>query len=261
MKARIKWVQDVMFVAESGSGHSVVIDGAPEAGGRNFGIRPMEMMLIGLGSCSAFDVLTILKRGREQVTDCVVELDGQRADTDPKVFTAIELVLHILPLCGRPCSSWRCSCGRSTSPSGGSRSGGASWPARGRGSAPSPPVGDGATPRTADVEVLIAARERSTAMRAALRQVPGDERDDQGRVARAGSGSAPRRRSRLRHRPRTTPVVRPAPTAAPPATPKAAPAGPAASRAEPSPGTERGADAADDMLARLREAKRRTRER
>lgn len=95
MKARIKWVQDVMFVGESGSGHSVVMDGAPESGGRNLGIRPMEMMLLGLGGCSAFDVVTILRRGREQVTDCVVELDGARADTDPKVFTAVELVYKI----------------------------------------------------------------------------------------------------------------------------------------------------------------------
>jgi putative redox protein len=95
MKARVKWVQDVMFVAESGSGHSVVLDGAPDAGGRNLGFRPMEMMLIGLGGCSAFDVLTILKRGREQVTDCVVELDGQRAESDPKVYTAVELVYKV----------------------------------------------------------------------------------------------------------------------------------------------------------------------
>ena len=95
MKARIKWVQDVMFVGESGSGHSVVIDGAPDAGGRNLGFRPMELMLLGLGGCSAFDVLTILRRGREQVTDCVVELDGQRAETDPKVFTAVELVYKV----------------------------------------------------------------------------------------------------------------------------------------------------------------------
>jgi putative redox protein len=95
MKARIKWVQDVMFVGESGSGHSVVMDGAPESGGRNLGVRPMEMMLLGLGGCSAFDVVTILRRGREQVTDCIVELDGTRADTDPKVFTAVELVYKI----------------------------------------------------------------------------------------------------------------------------------------------------------------------
>ena len=95
MKARVKWVQDVMFVGESGSGHSLVIDGAPEAGGRNMGFRPMELMLLGLGSCSAFDVMMILKRGREQVTDCVVELDGQRAETDPKVYTAVELVYKV----------------------------------------------------------------------------------------------------------------------------------------------------------------------
>jgi len=91
MKARIKWVQDVMFVGESGSGHSVVMDGAPEAGGRNLGVRPMEMLLLGLGGCSAFDVVMILKRGRQQVEDCVVELQAERADTDPKVFTKVNL--------------------------------------------------------------------------------------------------------------------------------------------------------------------------
>lgn len=91
MKTRIKWIQDVMFVGESGSGHSVIMDGAPEAGGRNLGFRPMEMLLLGLGGCSAFDVMMILKRGREQVTDCVVEIDGERAQTDPKIFTKIAL--------------------------------------------------------------------------------------------------------------------------------------------------------------------------
>jgi putative redox protein len=91
MKARIKWIQDVMFVGESGSGHSVVMDGAPDAGGRNLGIRPMEMLLLGLGGCSAFDVMSILKRGREAVTDCVVSLEAQRALSDPKVFTSINL--------------------------------------------------------------------------------------------------------------------------------------------------------------------------
>jgi putative redox protein len=91
MKARIKWVQDVMFVGESGSGHSVVMDGAPDAGGRNLGIRPMEMLLLGLGGCSAFDVMLILKRGREAVTDCVVDIDAERATTDPKVFTKIDM--------------------------------------------------------------------------------------------------------------------------------------------------------------------------
>jgi putative redox protein len=92
MKARIKWVQDVMFLGESGSGHSVVMDGAPDAGGRNLGVRPMEMLLLGLGGCSAFDVMLILKRGREAVTDCVVDIDADRATTDPKVFTKI--VMH-----------------------------------------------------------------------------------------------------------------------------------------------------------------------
>ncbi len=91
MKARVKWVQDVMFVGESGSGHSVVMDGAPDAGGRNMGFRPMEMLLLGLGGCSAFDVMLILKRGREAVTDCVVDIDAERATTDPKVFTKIQM--------------------------------------------------------------------------------------------------------------------------------------------------------------------------
>lgn len=92
MKARVKWVQDVMFVGESGSGHSVVMDGAPDAGGRNLGFRPMEMLLLGLGGCSAFDVMLILKRGREAVTDCAVDIDAERATVDPKVFTKI--VMH-----------------------------------------------------------------------------------------------------------------------------------------------------------------------
>jgi putative redox protein len=91
MQARIKWIQDVMFLAESGTGHAVVMDGAPDAGGRNMGPRPMEMLLLGLGGCSAFDVVTILKRGREQVTDCVCEIEAERAPVDPKVFTRILL--------------------------------------------------------------------------------------------------------------------------------------------------------------------------
>lgn len=91
MKARVKLVQDVMFVAEAGSGHAVVVDGAPDIGGRNMGFRPMEMLLLGLGSCASIDVLLILRKGREQVTDCVVELDGERAATDPRVFTHIHV--------------------------------------------------------------------------------------------------------------------------------------------------------------------------
>ncbi len=91
MKARIKWVEDVMFVGESGSGHSLVIDGPPEYGGRNLGIRPMELLLQGLGGCTAFDVMLILKKSRQTVTDCVVEVEAERAETEPKVFTKIHV--------------------------------------------------------------------------------------------------------------------------------------------------------------------------
>lgn len=91
MKARIKWVEDVTFVGESGSGHSVVMDGPPEHGGHNRGVRPMEMLLLGLGGCTAFDVMHILRKARQPVTDCVVELEAERADTDPKVFTQIHV--------------------------------------------------------------------------------------------------------------------------------------------------------------------------
>ncbi|WP_457092793.1 OsmC family protein [Microvirga sp. P5_D2] len=91
MKARVKLVDGMMFVGESGSGHAVVMDGAPEYGGRNLGIRPMEMLLLGLGGCTAFDVVQILRKGREQVLDCEVEVTAERAETDPKVFTAIHV--------------------------------------------------------------------------------------------------------------------------------------------------------------------------
>ncbi|MBP2310819.1 OsmC family protein [Azospirillum soli] len=91
MKARVKWVDGRMFVGESGSGHAVVMDGAPEAGGRNLGIRPMEMLLIGMGGCTSFDVVMILEKGRQAITDCVAEIEAERADTDPKVFTRIHV--------------------------------------------------------------------------------------------------------------------------------------------------------------------------
>ena len=89
MKARIKWVEGVAFVGESGSGHAIVMDGAAEGGGRNLGPRPMETMLIGTGGCTAYDVVHILKKSRAPVTDCVLEIDSERADEDPKVFTKI----------------------------------------------------------------------------------------------------------------------------------------------------------------------------
>ncbi len=91
MKVRVKWVQDVMFVGESGSGHAVVMDGPPESGGRNLGIRPMEMLLLGTGGCTSFDVVSILKKSRQPVTDCVAEVTAERAETAPKVFTKIHI--------------------------------------------------------------------------------------------------------------------------------------------------------------------------
>jgi len=91
MKAKIKWVEDMMFMGQSGSGHAVIMDGPPELGGKNMGIRPMEMMLMGLGGCTSFDVMLILKRSRQDVTDCVAELSAQRAEIDPKVFTKIHI--------------------------------------------------------------------------------------------------------------------------------------------------------------------------
>lgn len=95
MKASVKWLDGMMFVGESGSGHSVVMDGAAEAGGRNHGIRPMEMLLLGMGGCTSFDVVLILKRGREPVTGCTVEITAERAETDPKVFTRIHLAYRL----------------------------------------------------------------------------------------------------------------------------------------------------------------------
>lgn len=91
MKGRVKWVEQATFLAESGSGHAVVIDGAPEHGGRNLGVRPMEMVLLGTGACSAFDVVHILKKGRQPVTDVVVEMNSERAENEPKVFTKIHM--------------------------------------------------------------------------------------------------------------------------------------------------------------------------
>jgi putative redox protein len=91
MKARIKWVQDATFVGESGSGHAVVMDGPPDYGGRNLGVRPMEMLLLGLGGCASFDVVLILNRSRQAISDCVAEIEAERAAQDPKVFTAIHV--------------------------------------------------------------------------------------------------------------------------------------------------------------------------
>ncbi|MCL4759688.1 MAG: OsmC family protein [Rhodocyclaceae bacterium] len=89
MECTIRWMNGMSFVAETGSGHLVTMDGAPEAGGRNLAPRPMELLLAGAGGCSAFDVVLILKRARQDVRDCEVRLTAERAETDPKVFTKI----------------------------------------------------------------------------------------------------------------------------------------------------------------------------
>jgi putative redox protein len=91
MKARVKWVEQVSFLGESESGHAVLMDGAPAAGGRNLGPRPMEMLLLGTGGCTSFDVISILKKSRQAVSDCYVELEAERAEADPKVFTRIHM--------------------------------------------------------------------------------------------------------------------------------------------------------------------------
>ncbi|MEQ6916926.1 OsmC family protein [Halomonas aquatica] len=91
MKASVKWTDGRQFVTESGSGHSVVIDGSPDNGGRNTGPRPMELMLMGMGGCTAFDILNILDKARADVTDCVASIEAERADEVPSVFTKIHV--------------------------------------------------------------------------------------------------------------------------------------------------------------------------
>jgi putative redox protein len=91
MKARVKWIEGAAMLGEADSGHALVMDGPPDFGGRNLGPRPMEMLLMGMGGCTEFDVLLILRKARQEVTDCVVELTADRAETDPKVFTRIHV--------------------------------------------------------------------------------------------------------------------------------------------------------------------------
>ena len=91
MEATVKWVDNAMFLGESGSGHSVVMDGPPDHGGRNMGVRPMEMLLLGLGGCASFDVMSILRKTRQQVTRCHAELSATRAEGIPSPFTQIHI--------------------------------------------------------------------------------------------------------------------------------------------------------------------------
>jgi putative redox protein len=98
MECTVRWVGNdagMSFIGETGSGHAVVMDGAPEAGGRNLGPRPMEMLLAGTGGCTAFDVVLILRKGRHQVSGCEVSLKAERAETDPKIFTRIHFHYRI----------------------------------------------------------------------------------------------------------------------------------------------------------------------
>ena len=89
MECVVRWGEGMSFIAETGSGHMVAMDGAPEGGGRNLAPRPMEMVLLGTGACTSYDVVLILKRGRQDITGCTAKLQAERAETDPKVFTKI----------------------------------------------------------------------------------------------------------------------------------------------------------------------------
>lgn len=91
MQVTVKWIDGVMFVGETGSGHAVVMDGPPDHGGRNIGMRPMEMLLLGVGGCSSFDVVQILQKGRNNIVNCVAEVTAERVDAIPSVFSKIHL--------------------------------------------------------------------------------------------------------------------------------------------------------------------------
>lgn len=91
MKVRVKWVEDLLFLGESGTGHTIVMDGPEELGGHGTGMRPMELLLLGMGGCTSFDVVQMLKKGRQDIHDCVVEIDSERSDEIPKVFTKISV--------------------------------------------------------------------------------------------------------------------------------------------------------------------------
>ncbi len=91
MKASIKWTGNVSFTGTADSGHTILMDGSPESGGQNQGARPMELVLIGMGGCTSFDVVAILRKSRQEISGCVAEVTAQRAEIDPKVFTQIHV--------------------------------------------------------------------------------------------------------------------------------------------------------------------------
>ena len=91
METQLKWAGNAAFIGTASSGHTIVMDGPAEGGGRNLGPRPMEMLILGMGACSTYDVVSILKKSRQEITDCEIKITSQRADSDPKVFTDIQL--------------------------------------------------------------------------------------------------------------------------------------------------------------------------
>ena len=95
MDIKVSWAGDAKFIGESGSGHTVIMDGPPEGGGKNQGPRPMEMLLLGTGACSSYDVISILKKSRQNVSSCDVTVSAERAETEPKVFTRIHIHFEI----------------------------------------------------------------------------------------------------------------------------------------------------------------------
>ena len=91
MKARVKWIEDVQFLGESGTQHSIIMDGPEERGGHGSGMRPMELLLLGLGGCTSFDVVEMLSKSRQNIINCVVEINGERSEKVPKIFTDIHV--------------------------------------------------------------------------------------------------------------------------------------------------------------------------
>ena len=96
MKAKVKWIEDVMFLGISGTGHTIVMDSSNNIDTNNIGMRPMELLLLGLGGCTAFDIITILKKYRQNVYDCSVQIEGKRSDSIPKVFTKIDIHYKVI---------------------------------------------------------------------------------------------------------------------------------------------------------------------
>jgi len=91
METQLKWAGNAAFIGRASTGHTIVMDGPEEGGGRNLGPRPMEMLILGMGACSTYDVVSIIKKSRQEITDCELKITSQRADSDPKVFTDIQL--------------------------------------------------------------------------------------------------------------------------------------------------------------------------